>query len=115
MIPTPIAAGICPQGFIAGQRAPSTPNCIVINGGVGIWIITVNHPLAVAGQSILVPGPGSGSNLAPGVSFGQSGQVGNAFSFEAYRIDTGVPFDIEAQFVVLAWPALPVSQYAPPT
>ena len=96
-----IAAGICPQGLSAGDKAPNTCRCTVISGGTGIWLITVDDPTIAPGDVVLIPAPGSGSNIPKGISFGQTQQVANAFAIGVYRNDTGALVDVEMQFIVV--------------
>jgi len=100
-----VAAGICPQGLSAGQLAPNVVGCTVQNGGTGIWLLTALDPTIAVGTCALILSPGSGSNLPQGIAFGQSQQVGTAFSFSSYRNDTGAAIDIEIQFIIVRWPA----------
>jgi len=101
-----VAAGILPQGITSGGvRAPNGVGCVITNnGGAGQWKIHVLDETVNDQNSIIVPAPGSGSNLAPGVSFGCSQQVGQDFFVDVYRIDTGVHVDLTAGFIVVKWP-----------
>jgi len=105
-----VAAGICPQGLSPGQLAPNVVGCTAQNGGTGLWIVLVTDPTILVGNSVCIPAPGSGSNLAKGVSFGQAQQqiVGgfSQFTFQVYRNDTGAAVDLECQFVIVKWPPL---------
>lgn len=100
-----IAAGVCPQGLSPGARAPNVVGAVVINGGTGVWQITVTDPTALPGDCVLILSPGGGSNLAGGIAFGQSTQSVNVFSFSTYRNDTNAAVDVESQFIVVRWPA----------
>ena len=100
-----VAGGILPQGAAPADKAQNVVGAVAINGGTGVWQITVNDPTIAVGNSILILSPGSGSNIAQGVSFGQTAQVANVFLFTVYRNDTGAAVDVEVQFVVMRIPA----------
>ena len=98
------AAGICPQGLAPGAFAPGQQGCTVQNEGTGMWEITADDPSIVPGNSGLMLSPGSGSNVAEGIAFGQSQQTGNVFSYSTYRNDTGAAVDVESQFMIVKFP-----------
>jgi hypothetical protein len=104
-----IAAGVCPQNLSPGQRAPNTTLCTVIRGLTGQWTATVDDLSVDPGECVLILSPGGGSNVAGGVSFGQSQQSGRTFAFESYRNvgagedPPGQPFDIEIGFIVVKY------------
>ena len=107
-----VAAGILPQGLSAGARAPHVVGATALKagGGAGEWQITVNDPSCDSHNTALVLSPGGGSNLAGGVSFGQSTQSTNAAGlllllFDTYRNDTNAAIDVEVHFMVVKWPA----------
>jgi hypothetical protein len=100
-----IAAGVCAQGTSPGQYAPNTVACKALNGGTGVWQVTVDDLSVARGRCVLILSPGSAANIAEGISFGQSGQQGRDFLFTIYRNDTGAVVDVEAQFIVVKWPA----------
>jgi hypothetical protein len=100
-----VAAGICPQNLSPSDIAPNTCLCVVQRGTTGIWTILADDPTVVPGNSVLILSPGGASNLAEGISFGQSSQAGALFSFESYRNDTGAPVDVEVQFIIVKFPS----------
>jgi len=108
--PEIVAAGVLPQGLTAGQRAPNVVGAVATKGGgnPGNWQIAVSDPAIQQGSCALILSPGSGSNTASGIVFGQSAQAGSVFTFDAYRNDTGVAIDVEVQFVVVRWPVPPL-------
>lgn len=103
MLPNPpfsvVCAGLCPQLLGAGEFAPGS-NCTIQSQGVGLWQVIPDDDSIIPGNAVLLPSGGSGSNITEGISFGQSAQVGRAFSFAVYRNDTGALVDIPVSFVI---------------
>ena len=104
-----VAAGICPQNLAAGKAARDVVGALVVSGGTGVWLITVNDPTVLPDTSCaLILSPGSGSNISKGISFGQSQPQTvdglTQFSFSTYRNDTGAAVDLESQFIIVRWP-----------
>ena len=103
---SPIAAiGILPAGASPGDKAQNVVGCIAIMQSTGNWQITTNDSTIAPGNSVIMFGPGSGSNIAKGVNFGQPAQVGNVFLTQIYRTDTGAAVDFDMQFVIWRLPA----------